>query len=80
MPCHRLQLERQNLTAGKWGRVVYQARLDGHVEHVADKSSRNLAVASSWQDLSSEVFGKEINRFQEQFSTHCYWIETGTSL
>lgn len=80
MPCHRLQLEQQNLTAGEWGRVTDQERLDGHAEHVTDKASHNLAVASSWQDLSSEVFGKEINGFQEQFSAHFYWIGTGTSL
>lgn len=66
--------------AGEWGRVADQERLDGHAEHMADKPSHNLAVTSSWQDLSSELFSKEIHGFQEQFNTHFYWIETGTSL
>lgn len=42
--------------AGEWGRVADQERLDGHAEHMADKPSHNLAVTSSWQDLSSELF------------------------
>lgn len=72
--------ERYSRWAGEWGRVAGRDRLDEHAEHMTDKSSHNLAVASGWQDLSSELFRKEINGFQEQFNTHFYWIETGTSL
>lgn len=56
--------------AGEWGTVADQERPDGHAEHMTNKPSHNLAVTSSWQELSSKSYSNEVNGSQEQFNTY----------